>query len=249
MKIIAAFIFFTRLPLWKWFTPNKNDYNNLVSFWSLTGCFTGAFAAAILYFSSLVLPFSASIILALISRVLLTGALHEDGFADFFDGFGGGINKDKILSIMKDSHIGTYGVLSLILYFLLIFTLLYSLPLNVAVSLLFVSDPASKFISSNLINFLPYSRKEDESKNKIIYNKMSFIELFISLFFGILPALLLFTPIYFLSFILPCLFMFFIIGYLNKKINGYTGDCCGAVFLITQLLFIINFIVIFNLNY
>ena len=51
-----------------------------------------------------------SVILALISRILVTGALHEDGLADFFDGMGGGKDREGILRIMKDSHIGSYGV-------------------------------------------------------------------------------------------------------------------------------------------
>lgn len=51
---------------------------------------------------------------------------------DFFDGFGGGTSRERILSIMKDSHIGSYGVIGLILYFALLYTLLSSLPLTLA---------------------------------------------------------------------------------------------------------------------
>ena len=48
----------------------------------------------------------------MIARLLITGCLHEDGLADFFDGFGGGTSRERILVIMKDSHIGSYGAVS-----------------------------------------------------------------------------------------------------------------------------------------
>lgn len=60
----------------------------------------------------------ATILIALVAvtvQVMLTGALHEDGLSDTADGFGGGRTRDKALAIMKDSRIGTYGALALIL--------------------------------------------------------------------------------------------------------------------------------------
>ena len=69
-----------------------------------------------------------AILLAIIARLLLTGALHEDGLADFFDGMGGGTSRERILQIMKDSHIGTYGVLGLIMYFLFFYNAMQELP-------------------------------------------------------------------------------------------------------------------------
>ena len=65
----------------------------------------------------------------MLSRILLTGALHEDGLADFCDGFGGGTTRERILSIMKDSHIGTYGVIGLICYLGMFYLLIYRLPM------------------------------------------------------------------------------------------------------------------------
>lgn len=65
-------------------------------------------------------------------RVLLTGALHEDGLSDFLDGFGGGASPKQTLDIMKDSRTGSYGIIGLILYFLLQFAILSSLPIMVS---------------------------------------------------------------------------------------------------------------------
>ena len=107
MRILAALIFFTRLPFWRITSVPGDYFKNVVSGWAMTGWLTAGISAAVLYSSALVFPVSVAILLAIISRLLITGCLHEDGLADFFDGFGGGSDKQKILSIMKDSHIGT----------------------------------------------------------------------------------------------------------------------------------------------
>ena len=134
----------------------------------MAGGLTAGISAAVLYSSALVFPVSVAILLAIISRLLITGCLHEDGLADFFDGFGGGSDKQMILSIMKDSHIGTYGVVGLVFYFLLLYTLLSSLPLDLAGSAILTADPFAKRVSSMIINRLPYTRKEQGSKANVM---------------------------------------------------------------------------------
>ena len=115
-RVFAAFIFFTRLPFWRLRQPAADAFKRVVELWPLTGWLTGGVAALTLWGASTVLPYSLAVILAIGMRMLLTGALHEDGLADFFDGLGGGgRDRERILSIMKDSHIGTYGVLALVL--------------------------------------------------------------------------------------------------------------------------------------
>ena len=127
-NIWAAMIFFTRLPLWRIHQPPHESYRTVVEHWPLAGWITGAVMAATLYFGSMFLPYPVAIIMAVSSRILLTGALHEDGLCDFFDGFGGGgSNKARILEIMKDSRIGTYGVLGIVLYIALLAAALYSM--------------------------------------------------------------------------------------------------------------------------
>lgn len=116
MNILAAFIFFTRLPFWRIREVPAECFKHVVPYWPLSGWLTGGIMAGVLWLSAQILPFSVAVLLALAARLLITGALHEDGLADFFDGFGGGTNRERILSIMKDSHIGSYGVIGLIFY-------------------------------------------------------------------------------------------------------------------------------------
>ena len=195
--------------------------------------------AATLYLGSMVLPHAVAVIAAIAVRLLITGALHEDGLADFLDGFGGGGDRSRILAIMKDSHIGTYGVLGLIIYMLLLGTALYSMPVTVAAVTILAADPFSKMVTSQLVNMLPYARREEEAKNRTIYRRPS-VAAGVSLTVqGLLPMALM---IWFMGFSdwylligVPPLVMYFLYLLMLRKIHGYTGDCCGAVCLLVEL--------------
>ena len=194
--------------------------------------------AATLYFGSMVLPHAVAVIAAIAVRLLITGALHEDGLADFLDGFGGGGDRDRILAIMKDSHIGTYGVLGLIIYMLLLGATLYSIPVTVAALTVLAADPFSKMVSSQLVSMLPYARREEDAKNKTIYRKPSLAAGLSLTVQGLLPMALMIwlTGVtWYKVIVIPALVMYFLYLLIMRKIRGYTGDCCGAVCLLVEL--------------
>jgi adenosylcobinamide-GDP ribazoletransferase len=235
----AAFIFFTRLPFWRVYQPPKSSYAAVVEWWPFTGWLTGGAMATTLYYGSMVMPYAVAVIAAIIVRLLLTGALHEDGLADFFDGFGGGgSDRQRILDIMKDSHIGTYGVLSLILYLSLLGVALFSLSPEVAALTILAANPFSKMITSLMVVMMPYARTEETAKNKTVYRTigwMSGISLCIQ---GLLPmmAFLWYTGLsWVMIIIMPCLVMGLLCLLIWRRLRGYTGDCCGAVCLLTEL--------------
>ena len=238
-RIWAAFIFFTRLPFWRLHQPPQASYKTVVEHWPLAGWLTGGVMAATLYVGSMYLPYIVAVLLAIIVRLLVTGALHEDGLADFLDGFGGGgHDRERILAIMKDSHIGTYGVLGLILYEVLLAACLFSLPPTLAALTILAADPYAKMVTAQLILMMPYARKEEEAKNKTVYRKMdrkAGISLAIQ---GLLPMglYLWYTGLAWeLIIFLPCLTMYFLYLLIWNRLRGYTGDCCGAVCLLVEL--------------
>jgi adenosylcobinamide-GDP ribazoletransferase len=163
---------------------------------------------------------------------------------------------------MKDPHIGTYGVLALVCYLALLFASLYAIAtsqfsvlssqLNTPLGglggsasqlfpalVIFAGDAYSKMLASQIIMFLPYARTEETAKNHTVYRKMSLKASIILFIEGILPMVPLFwtagleTALIFV----PCLVMYFLFYQMNRKIQGYTGDCCGALFLLTELSF------------
>ena len=238
-RIWAAFVFFTRLPFWRLHQPSKESYNSVVEYWPLTGWLTGGLMAATLYFGSLMLPYAVAVLLAIVVRLLITGALHEDGLADFLDGFGGGgSDRERILAIMKDSHIGTYGVIGLLLYHLLLFATLLSLSPIMATLTILAATPYARMVTAELLLMMPYARREEEAKNKTIYRKFGAwagIGLAIQ---GLLPMglYLWYTELSWEMIIfIPCLVMYFLYLLIWNKLRGYTGDCCGAVCLLVEL--------------
>lgn len=248
-QIAAALVFFTRLPFWRIRTFNvpAEYFKQVINYWAVVGWLTAGIMAGVLWGAAQILPYSIAIIVALLSRLLITGALHEDGFADFFDGFGGGTTRERILEIMKDSHIGTYGVISLIFYFLFFYFLLENLALHLACTVILVGDPLCKLISSQITLFLPYARNAETSKSKTVYKKMSLRTAVISACFGLLPFVLLLNIYFWAAIIFPIFVFLGLILFMKRKIQGYTGDCCGAMFLLCELSFFLGISIILKL--
>lgn len=238
-RIWAALIFFTRLPFWRLYQPPKACYETVVEHWPLVGWLTGGVMAATLYGASMVLPYQVAVLVAIVMRLLLTGALHEDGLADFLDGFGGGgNNRQRILDIMKDSHIGTYGVIGLVLYLLLLFFCLSSMSLEMAALAILAADPYAKMLTAQLVSMMPYARREEEAKAKVIYRKITLVSGVSLAVQGLLPIGLF---VWYMGIVwealifIPALVMYFLYLLIWRRLHGYTGDCCGAVCLMVEL--------------
>ena len=211
----------------------------MVEHWPLAGWITGGATGLTIYLASMVMPSTVAVLLAIIVRLLITGALHEDGLADFFDGFGGGgNNRQRILEIMKDSHIGTYGVLGLVFYELLLAATLMSIPPCDAAMMVLAGDTYSKMITSQLVLMMPYARREEEAKAKAVYRKFG-VWSGISLALQGLPPMLFFIWMTGLDWqmmiFIPALVFYLLYLLIWRKIQGYTGDCCGAVCLLVEL--------------
>ena len=237
-SLASALMMFTRLPLWRIVQVDKKYYSNVLLYWPLVGFLTGVTTWGTLYLASLVMPLLPACVLAVIARLLLTGALHEDGLADFFDGFGGGHDKESILRIMKDSHIGSYGTIGLITYFILYVALLssfYSLSLP---GVIIGADVLSKLCTAIMINSLPYVRTEETSKAKVLYRKIKLIEFPAVAVICIVALWLISTP--FLALLPMILAVICLRWYFRHKIGGYTGDCCGATVLLSEQFFYIG---------
>lgn len=243
MNLLAAFIFFTRLPFWRLKEVPSECFKHVVPYWSWVGWLTGGIMVIVLWTCAQFMPISLAWILAIITRLFATGCLHEDGLADFFDGFGGGTTRERTLAIMKDSHIGTYGVISLIIYFSLMLEM-HHLPLPLLCTLIICGDCWGKLCASQLINFLPYARKEEDSKAKVVYRRMNLREISIGILGGTIPFLT-FLPFHlWIALITSSLVLFFLIRLMKRRIQGYTGDCCGATFLLCELTFYLTAIIL-----
>lgn len=110
--MVTAVQFLTRIPI-ATTSPTRDALQRAPLFFPLVGAAIGGVTAGVLWLAGLFWPVWIAVVLALAAELRLTGALHEDGVADFCDGFGGGWSRDEVLEILKDSRLGTYGVLGL----------------------------------------------------------------------------------------------------------------------------------------
>lgn len=231
-----ALSFYTRLPC-----PKTLDYSQLprsAIYLPLIGYLVGGACAIVFYFAQFFLSQTVAILLALIVGILVTGAFHEDGFADVCDGFGGGYEKERILQIMKDSAIGVYGVLGLGLLMALKVTTLVSLPLEKLPIIFISAHSVSRLMPLFLMRFYDYARFENSKVQSAIF-KPTFGELCLALICATLP--LFFLPAIFWFSLLPLGFTTLFLGrYFYRKIGGYTGDCLGATQQINETIFYLS---------
>ncbi|MFI3322123.1 MAG: adenosylcobinamide-GDP ribazoletransferase [Rikenellaceae bacterium] len=234
--IFNAFLYYSRIKVPKNITCNDETLSRSLRYFPLVGMVVGVIGALIYYCSSLGFSHNISVIMAIISMVLSTGALHEDGLADFCDGFGGGYTKEAILRIMKDSFIGAYGVISLILMFILKFSFLTQLPIGQFIPLLILAQGSSRFFSVLMVRLSTYSRKE---KAKAQHSALG-----ISNGGVILGFLIAFAPLFIynwrlaIAYLIVVFPLFFIFKYyIEKQIGGYTGDILGAMQQFSELIF------------
>ncbi len=111
----TALQFFTRVPIPAWVGFEPIWLQACVRYFPLVGALVGAFGALVLAAASLWWPPAVAVALSLASTVWLTGGFHEDGWADTCDGLGGAVSRARALEIMKDSRLGAYGGLGLVL--------------------------------------------------------------------------------------------------------------------------------------
>ena len=116
LEVRLAFAFLTRLPCGLE-TSDRAEIGNAAWAFPLAGIIVGLVSGSVYLAAILALPALPSAILAMIAATLATGALHEDGLADVADGFGGGTSRDDKLRIMRDSQVGSFGVVALIAAF------------------------------------------------------------------------------------------------------------------------------------
>jgi len=225
----TAVLFYTRIPVPKSIIFSSIALNKATRYFPFIGILVGTVGAIVYWICYHFFSIHISVLFSILSMILLTGAFHEDAVADFCDGFGGGYNKVRILAIMKDSHIGTYGTIALILLLLFKFLLLSECnPLQIP-SIIIAAHAFSRLNSVLMIFTSRYVRNDESSKAKAVGGEKILLSLFIALLFGCTP--LVFLPYRVLYFIVPfsvCIFLYFRY-YVHKKIGGYTGDVLGAL--------------------
>jgi len=230
-ELQLAFMLLTRLPVGK-LASHLPELADARWAFPIVGCIVGGIiASSYIILSLLLLPSSAAAIFAITVGLFSTGAIHEDGLADCADGFGGGQNREKKLVIMRDSAIGSYGTLSLIIIMGLRILLLSMLPAKLEiVTPIIICAVISRYVMVGYLCLLPAAR-QDGLGNQASGNNFS--ALLLSGFIA-LPAFVVgaFGLIYVIIAIVSVAFIWGVIA--KCQLGGQTGDVCGAGQIISE---------------
>ena len=239
--IILGISFLTRLPI-----PHSQPYKRFLmqSAWSfpLVGVFLGFLGGSVSWFLlELQLPLLIVSFLTIGTLILLTGGLHEDGLADMADGFGGGSNPENKIAIMRDSQIGTYGTLILILVIAVKAAAIETLlgkdnSLNCMVALI-VSGSVSRSLMVCVAYTLDHASEKGLGKFAGKPNSQTVIS---SLFITVITSIFLLPIIKVMIALTLATLTATAIGFLAKRqINGYTGDILGATQQLSEVIVLI----------
>lgn len=234
----ASLLFFSRIPARLSEEQTDEYFRHSIRYLPLVGIIISSLAAGAFYLVWQLLSLELAIITYFAGSAFLTGGLHEDGFADSCDGFGGGWNKEQILTIMKDSRLGTYGVLGLIFLLFTKFFLLIEIPAAFIPLSLIAAAAFSRAVTVLAAYKLKYATLSNAKSSSVV--QFTLPDLLVALLFGLLP--LFFFPAgnllwIVLSLALPLLTAFLLRIYMKRKIGGYTGDSLGAVQQLSEVSF------------
>lgn len=237
---LLATSFFTRLPMAKNVVYSPSKMRRASQYFPLVGWLL---ALILVSFYSLIQPIlgtPVSLCLLLVLSVLLTGALHEDGLADTCDGIWGGQTRERKLAITKDSRIGTYGSVALILALLSKFILLWELSQQGQLSIaLLLAYPLSRAMAITLVQDMTYVSNqipEHGSKSEPLAKPFKPNNLYFVLLTGAAAMLALpFTTCILL--VVGCIVLrYWLKHWLVKHLGGYTGDSLGTAQQLQELL-------------
>lgn len=248
---LLALQFFTRVPVtgrlaaWVGFSPAMLRAS--AAHFPGVGWLVGAVGAGVFLLAQSGLPGMAGAVaaalLSTIATVLLTGAFHEDGLADVADGLGGSLDRARALQIMKDSRIGAFGALALVLALGLKIALLATLAgqgaMSVATALL-AAHVLSRLAPLFLIRWLPYVGDDGSaSKSKPLADAIGGGALLVGMAYALpAAALLLLThpPLQAAASLAACLLGALYMGaLLRRRLQGFTGDGLGATQQVCEL--------------
>ena len=235
--LFTAMTFLTRIPVSKLSINNQYSLVNSCTYFPLIGVVIGLLIGVTFSITNHFWDANIAIVMSLAIAVIVTGAFHEDGFADVCDSMGA-FDKEKKLVIMKDSRLGTYGVTGLICLFFLKFQALSEIAQSEQnLLLIFVlAHGLSRWSSLPLIYFNTYISRDSKSGKDLTTHSINEYRLTIASIFSLI---LLFILGWGLIVSLLCGLIVTLTTtqyYYRKSIGGITGDCLGATNKLTELM-------------
>jgi adenosylcobinamide-GDP ribazoletransferase len=224
---MSAVAFLTRVPVPQRMQAGPEALAGAAVFFPVVGLLVSAGAIILNHVFSRFVAHGVMVVIVLAFLVTVTGGLHEDALADAADGFGGGWSKDQILSIMRDSRVGSFGALAIALTLLARFVFLSNIPPHRFDGYLVAGQVTSRWTALPLAFFLPPAREQSGQGARVAGKITAFTLVLGTLITLALVATALRTSALWVMFVVVAVTA--LSGaYYRFKIGGVTGDCLGA---------------------
>lgn len=239
-KFILIIQFMTRIPINLSLEVKREDFADAVRYFPLVGLIIGAIDLFVYIITSKLFHGILPVVFTMISHIIVTGGLHLDGLSDTADGIFSGRSKDKILDIMKDSRVGTFGVLALVTLMLLKFAAIQEISETNIYSALLISPVISRTFATLLMYKRRYARQK-EGLGDLFIGKISTLTFSIALALGLIITLAVGRTYGLIVIIVGYIFTILFRSYIEKRLDGITGDILGASVELNEVLVLIVF--------
>lgn len=238
--IALAIVFLTRIPLRLGFEIHERALQRALRAFPLIGVLIGAVGGGVLWIATLAgMPLLIAATLGVLAGVLITGALHEDGLGDVADGFGGGQTVSEKLAIMRDSRVGTYGVIAIVFSLVLRIAALGSFEdWFSATGALIAAASLSRLAPLIVISHLNPARTDGlaaQSASPSTSVWLQGIALALCLFFLAVPF-----PMALIVLVVSALALWGFMKLCERQIGGHSGDVCGAAQQVVEVVCLIS---------
>lgn len=242
-KIVNNFLlmvqFLTRININKNLECSEENFRWGAVFMPVIGLIIGGIQWIVYKLLIYILPVSVSVVFTILAGIMLTGAMHIDGLGDMCDGFFAFKGKDKVIEIMKDSRVGTYSCIAVVMDILIKYSLFYCIVLRFSAAI--IVAPVISRLSTLFLVAIGKPAKSTGTGN-LFMDAVNISQFIVGLV--ITTAILLFVvvvnPKYSILFIMSAILASFIFSlYCKKKIGGLTGDLLGANNEVIEILILI----------
>jgi adenosylcobinamide-GDP ribazoletransferase len=232
---LVALQFLTRVPIPAWVGWKPEWLQDSARHFPAVGLCVGSAAAGVLWLSAHAWSALIAVLLSMAATIWLTGAFHEDGLADTCDGLGGAVTREKALAIMKDSRLGTYGAVGLLMVLALKAAALHSLAvrdLAATLVLLPLAHAWSRTATVLLLRLLPYGGDAEHAKAKPLAQQVDGFGLALALMWAVLAAavaaLYVDAEVLLWAALAAAVVTLWMARWLRLRLGGFTGDALGA---------------------
>lgn len=244
---LTALKFLTILPISKKLDMQAQELAKSASYFPLVGALIGLLLVAVDFILRPLFPDSIVNLFILITLIVVTGALHLDGFMDSVDGLFSAQNKKRILEIMRDSKVGSFAILAVVCLLLLKLSFLNEIQQNVRYSTLILMPALSRWGVVYLAKIYPYARKTagigEPFARLVGIKELIGATLFMAILLGLLfqlKGIIVWLGVFVILILLG--------RWINKKLGGMTGDTYGAIIETIEVVFLISVYLLTNIT-